>query len=46
MSAELLNTTQETLPSVQRDQRLAHASVGSLQQQFGVALVGIDQVGE
>ena len=45
-SAEPLSTDQETLPSVQGDEGLVDASVGSLQQQLGVALVGVDQVGE
>lgn len=43
---ELRGTNQETLPSVQGDQRLVHPPAGSLQQQLGVALVGVDQVGE
>lgn len=39
-------TYQETLSSIQGDQRFIHSSVGSLLQQSGVALVGIDQVGQ
>lgn len=39
-------THQETLSSIQGDQRFIHSSVGSLLQQSGVALVGIDQVGQ
>lgn len=46
MSVELLSTNQETLPSVQGNQRFIHSSVGSFHQQLGVALVGVDQVGE
>lgn len=45
-SEEPLDTNQQTLPSVQGDQRLVHSSVGSFHQQLGVALVGVDQVGE